>query len=65
MTVLKISSNLERVGDYAKNLYDLVKYGQDFDAAPDRDELVAYRPDAEGLFLVKLIQVQDHPEGAA
>ncbi len=32
----------ERIGDYAKNVYDLVRYGADFDNAPDRDELFAY-----------------------
>jgi phosphate uptake regulator len=33
----------ERIGDYAKNVYDLVRYGADFDSAPDRDELAAYK----------------------
>ncbi len=33
----------ERIGDYAKNVYDLVKYGADFENAPDRKELSAYR----------------------
>jgi phosphate uptake regulator len=33
----------ERIGDYAKNVYDIVKYGADFADAPDRDELQAYR----------------------
>jgi phosphate uptake regulator len=32
----------ERIGDYAKNVYDLVRYGADFDNAPDREELAAY-----------------------
>jgi len=32
----------ERIGDYSKNVYDLVRYGADFDSAPDRDELAAY-----------------------
>lgn len=32
----------ERIGDYAKNVYDLVRYGADFDTAPDREELAAY-----------------------
>ena len=32
----------ERIGDYSKNVYDLVRYGADFDNAPDRDELAAY-----------------------
>lgn len=33
----------ERIGDYAKNVYDLVKYGADFENAPDREELSGYR----------------------
>lgn len=33
----------ERIGDYAKNVYDLVRYGADFENAPDRKELSAYR----------------------
>jgi phosphate uptake regulator len=33
----------ERIGDYAKNVYDLVRYGADFENAPDRKELEAYR----------------------
>ncbi|GMQ86364.1 MAG: hypothetical protein BMS9Abin07_1938 [Acidimicrobiia bacterium] len=33
----------ERIGDYAKNVYDLVRYGADFEHAPDRAELSAYR----------------------
>ncbi len=33
----------ERIGDYAKNVYDLVRYGADFSTAPDREELAAYR----------------------
>ena len=33
----------ERIGDYSKNVYDLVRYGADFAMAPDRDELAAYR----------------------
>jgi phosphate uptake regulator len=35
--------DVERIGDYSKNFYDLVKYGADFDNAPDHDELAAYR----------------------
>jgi phosphate uptake regulator len=35
--------DVERIGDYSKNFYDLVKYGADFETAPDRDELIGYR----------------------
>ena len=33
----------ERIGDYSKNVYDLARYGADFEHAEDRDELAAYR----------------------
>ena len=55
-----IVKDAERVGDYAKNIYDLVKYGADFDAAPDRYHLLRYRDavgqlilDAAGVFEAK------------
>lgn len=35
--------DVERIGDYSKNFYDLVKYGADFETAADRDELADYR----------------------
>ena len=33
----------ERIGDYSKNFYDLVKYGADFEDAPDHELLADYR----------------------
>jgi len=39
----------ERIGDYSKNFYDLVKYGADFENAPDRDLLVDYRDRVSAL----------------
>lgn len=38
-----IVKDAERIGDYAKNIYDLVKYGANFDGEPDEDELDDYR----------------------
>ncbi|MEN8235358.1 MAG: PhoU domain-containing protein [Actinomycetota bacterium] len=35
--------DVERIGDYSKNFYDLVKYGADFENAPDHEELAGYR----------------------
>lgn len=35
--------DVERIGDYSKNIYDLVKYGADFENAPDHDMLADYR----------------------
>ncbi len=46
-----IVKDAERVGDYAKNLYDLVRYGADFDTAADRDELIRYRDAVGNLIL--------------
>ncbi|MEN8114913.1 MAG: PhoU domain-containing protein [Actinomycetota bacterium] len=41
--------DVERIGDYSKNFYDLVKYGADFEGAPDHDELAAYRDRVSSL----------------
>lgn len=46
-----IVKDAERVGDYAKNLYDLVRYGADFSDAPDEDELAGYRDNVATLIL--------------
>ena len=46
-----IVKDAERVGDYAKNLYDLVRYGADFSGAPDEDELAGYRDSVANLIL--------------
>ena len=40
---MSVVKDAERAGDYAKNLYDLAKYGADFEAADDREELESYR----------------------
>ena len=41
--------DVERIGDYAKNFYDLVKYGADFETAPDHDQLAGYRDRVSSL----------------
>jgi phosphate transport system protein len=46
-----IVKDAERVGDYAKNLYDLVRYGADFADMPDEDELLGYRNAVATLIL--------------
>ncbi len=38
-----VVKDAERVGDYSKNLYDLVKFGANFEGAADEKELRAYR----------------------
>ena len=50
MSVIK---DVERVGDYAKNIYDLAKLGVDFEAAPAHDELASYRDAAAQLLTVQ------------
>lgn len=46
-----IVKDAERVGDYAKNVYDLVRYGASFDGAEDEDELDTYRVEVSSLIL--------------
>lgn len=43
LAYMSVVKDVERVGDYSKNLYDLAKYGADFSTAPDFDELDGYR----------------------
>ncbi len=42
LTYMSVVKDVERVGDYAKNIYDLAKYGADLSAAPG-EELERYR----------------------
>lgn len=42
LAYMSIVKDAERIGDYAKNLYDLAKYGVDFESAPDHDDLARY-----------------------
>ena len=41
----------ERIGDYSKNFYDLVKYGADFEDAPDHELLADYRDRVSALLV--------------
>jgi phosphate uptake regulator len=43
LSYMSTVKDAERIGDYAKNVYDLVKYGANFADAPDREELMSYR----------------------
>ncbi len=43
LVVMSIVKDVERVGDYAKNIFDIAAEGADFSRADDRDELIAYR----------------------
>jgi phosphate uptake regulator len=43
LAYMSVVKDVERVGDYSKNLYDLAKYGADFTASADYDHLADYR----------------------
>lgn len=51
LAYMSIVKDAERVGDHAKNLYDLARWGADFSEADDVDELRRYR-DAVGQLIV-------------
>jgi Na+/phosphate symporter len=50
LAYMSIVKDAERVGDYAKNMYDLARYGANFELAEDHDELLSYR-DAVGQLI--------------
>ncbi len=50
LAYMSIVKDAERVGDNAKNMYDLAKYGANFELAEDHDELLALR-DAVGQLI--------------
>lgn len=50
LAYMSIVKDAERVGDHAKNLYDLARWGADFSDAEDTDELRRYR-DAVGQLI--------------
>jgi phosphate transport system protein len=53
-----IVKDAERIGDYAKNLYDLVRYGVDFSTYSDEDELATYR-DAVSMLILDAAEIFD------
>ena len=56
---MSVVKDAERAGDYAKNLYDLAKYGANFEEAEDRAELERYR-DAVGSLIDEVAEVFAH-----
>lgn len=50
LAYMSVVKDVERVGDYAKNLYDLAKYGADFSEPPYADDLSHLR-DAVGSLI--------------
>ncbi len=59
LAYMSVVKDVERIGDYAKNIYDLAKYGADFAAAADREELERYR-DAVGHLIDDAAEVFEH-----
>ena len=43
LTYMSVVKDVERIGDYAKNIYDVAAQGVDLSGAPDREELLGYR----------------------
>ena len=43
LVYMSVVKDVERIGDYAKNIYDVAAQGVSFVDAPDRDELIGYR----------------------
>lgn len=56
LAYMSVVKDVERVGDYAKNLYDLAKFGADFTAAEDFEYLAEYR-DSVGQLICDAIEV--------
>jgi len=56
LAYMSIVKDVERVGDYAKNLYDLAKFGTDFTSAEDVEFLAGHR-DRVGQFICDAIEV--------
>lgn len=43
LSYMSIVKDAERIGDNAKNIYDLARYGADFQGADDYEELIGYK----------------------
>lgn len=56
LTYMSIVKDAERIGDYAKNIYDLSRYGISFEGADDVDELARYR-DAVSQLIADAVEV--------
>ena len=56
LSYMSVVKDAERIGDYAKNIYDLVKYGSNFEEVADRDHLKGYC-DAVGSLILEAAEV--------
>jgi phosphate uptake regulator len=64
LSFMSVVKDVERIGDYAKNIYDLAKYGVDFQTASDTATLAAYR-DAVGQLITDAAAAFDSGDTAA
>lgn len=64
LSYMSIVKDVERIGDYAKNIYDLAKYGVDFEGAADAEELAGYR-EAVGQLIVDAADVFEAADSEA
>lgn len=66
LSYMSVVKDAERIGDYAKNIYDLVRYGTDFEHVADRDQLYAYRQAVGDLILeaASVFEVRDENRAA-
>ncbi|MDH3731503.1 MAG: hypothetical protein OES13_10355 [Acidimicrobiia bacterium] len=51
LSYMSIVKDAERIGDNAKNIYDLAKYGADFQGAADYEELIGFKEAVSQLIL--------------
>ena len=51
LSYMSVVKDAERIGDYAKNIYDLVRYGANFERRPIRELLNGYREAVGDLIL--------------
>jgi phosphate uptake regulator len=56
LSYMSVVKDAERIGDYAKNIYDLVKYGANFENHPELERLSTYRS-AVGNLIVEAADV--------
>lgn len=56
LAYMAVAKDIERIGDYAKNMFDLADQGIDLSSAPDVDQLAALR-DRISLLITQTAQV--------
>jgi len=56
LTYMSVVKDAERIGDYAKNLYDIAKYGTNFEESPDRAVLEEHH-EAVGMLIDRAAEV--------